>query len=391
MKVCAIVPTYNRKDFLIECLESLLAQTRPLDEIIVIIDGSTDGTAAALAPYAGRITCVEQENAGKSVALNRGLGMTSADLVWICDDDDVAVPDALENLTAPFAADPALDIVFAKHMRFVVVDGEKRLFPAAESIRPGETNMNLSFWENMVSYQFATLARRQVYSALGGFDTELKRSLDYDMALRMTRGRRATYLDKVVFLQREHDGARGPGGKIVSLEQNLRTWMKNDQIIIRRILPLYDITEFTPAFAQTYAAADRKAAAHLERGLVLGKRGFWSEAADSFIESAAPEKTLTPEESQLCRLLPASYLSYLLLTENRDATKKLRQLRKTPRGREILMTLLLPLRWMVRVALQDRKWQQARAMTGLLLTIAGPVETLRIFGSRKGKYAATAG
>ncbi len=94
--VAIIVPTFNRARYLPECLDSLLAQTFPATQIVVVNDGSTDDTAQVVRPYLNRIAYVEKENGGKSTALNLVMRGIQSDYVWIFDDDDVALPDALE-------------------------------------------------------------------------------------------------------------------------------------------------------------------------------------------------------------------------------------------------------------------------------------------------------
>ena len=81
--VSIIVPTFNRAHYLAECLDSLLAQSIPAHEIIVIDDGSEDGTAALLVGYGERIRYVRKENGGKPSAVNLGLAIASGDLIWI--------------------------------------------------------------------------------------------------------------------------------------------------------------------------------------------------------------------------------------------------------------------------------------------------------------------
>ena len=90
--VSVIVPTFNRARYLPECLESLLAQTFPPTQIVVVNDGSTDDTASAVKPYLDRIEYIEKENGGKSSALNLVLPNIRNDYVWIFDDDGDPCP-----------------------------------------------------------------------------------------------------------------------------------------------------------------------------------------------------------------------------------------------------------------------------------------------------------
>lgn len=100
-----IVPVYNAESFLSRCLDSLLRQTYPHLEIICVNDGSTDGSAAILDAYAAkdsRVKVIHKENAGVSVARNRGLALAKGDIIGFCDADDAYVPGALERVVALF-------------------------------------------------------------------------------------------------------------------------------------------------------------------------------------------------------------------------------------------------------------------------------------------------
>ena len=85
--VSVIIPTYNRASYLVQSLESVLAQSYRSLEVIVVNDGSNDETRAILEPYRRRIAYYEKTNGGKSSALNLGLKHISGEYVWVFDDD----------------------------------------------------------------------------------------------------------------------------------------------------------------------------------------------------------------------------------------------------------------------------------------------------------------
>lgn len=105
-RVSVIIPTYNCSAYLPDALDSVLAQSSPVDEIIVINDGSTDATAEAIAPYLGHIVYREQPNAGQATARNRGLDLASGEWVAFLDADDVWQTTKIERQLERATADP---------------------------------------------------------------------------------------------------------------------------------------------------------------------------------------------------------------------------------------------------------------------------------------------
>lgn len=118
--ITAIIPTYNRAALLKETLQSLAAQTRPIDEILVWDDGSTDDTEAVVRAAQGPIRYFRTANSGKSRALNAALQEAKGDLIWICDDDDLALPHAAERLSGMLANAPDVDVAAGCYVRFRV-------------------------------------------------------------------------------------------------------------------------------------------------------------------------------------------------------------------------------------------------------------------------------
>ncbi|MHC5190567.1 MAG: glycosyltransferase family 2 protein, partial [Planctomycetota bacterium] len=81
MKISVVIPAYNAEKHIARAIDSVLAQTRPADEIIVVDDGSTDATAEVVRSYGEKVIFIQQENAGVSVARNAGIEAASGD--WI--------------------------------------------------------------------------------------------------------------------------------------------------------------------------------------------------------------------------------------------------------------------------------------------------------------------
>ena len=93
--VSVIIPTYDRCGFLRQAIESVLAQTCPADELIVVDDGSTDDTPDMLADYGNRIRVIRQSNRGVSAARNTGIRQSRGQFIALLDSDDYWLPQKL--------------------------------------------------------------------------------------------------------------------------------------------------------------------------------------------------------------------------------------------------------------------------------------------------------
>jgi len=87
--VSVIIPAYNCADYIADSIKSALEQDYPNKEIIVIDDGSTDGTVDALSSFDGEITLIQQQNAGSAVARNAGIKAAKGEFIAFLDSDDI--------------------------------------------------------------------------------------------------------------------------------------------------------------------------------------------------------------------------------------------------------------------------------------------------------------
>ena len=196
--VSVVVPAFEAARFLEEAVGSIRAQTRPVNEVIIVDDGSTDETLAIahrLAAAWTAVRVVSQENRGPSAARNAGLSTASGDLVTFLDADDRMVTDRIEVQVAFLAAHRGIDIVF----------GQKRdelepgaVAPAAHADRPAGARPD---------YVISMMVRRAVLDAVGGFDPERRLSEEYEWLSRATAaGFRFAVIEHVLVRRRLHGG-----------------------------------------------------------------------------------------------------------------------------------------------------------------------------------------
>ena len=132
MKLSIIIPAYNAEVYLPQCLDSILAQKHQSCEVIVVDDGSTDGTAALLERYPD-VKVVHQENRGMSTARNRGLDEARGEYILFVDSDDLLTDGALETLVAKLSGE---DIIAFNAKKLHDATGEQTYHP---TIREPET------------------------------------------------------------------------------------------------------------------------------------------------------------------------------------------------------------------------------------------------------------
>ena len=163
MRVSAIVALHNARPYIGATLDSILGQTRPPDEVIVVDDGSTDGGAAVVADYGDAVRLLRQENHGATTALNVGIRAAGGELIAFLDHDDLWTPDKLALQCAVLGEEPDLDGVFAHVEIFLSEDaaGLGGRYAVPDAPLAGISKNTL-------------LARRSVFDRFGLFDESLR-------------------------------------------------------------------------------------------------------------------------------------------------------------------------------------------------------------------------
>ncbi len=207
--VSVVVPTYNRREMLKECLDSLFNQTYPKDmyEIIVVNDGSTDGTGKVLEEYAKKAPCklnwLNQKNQGISAAMNTGIKNTGRDIICFTGDDCSADKNWIKNLADSFSDETVGGVggkVIAYNLDTII---EK--YTEERGVLNQEKFRSINF---IITGNAAY--RKEVLTAIGGFDVNLRSCDDIDISI-MTqlKGYTLKYNPKAIIYHRHIPTLKG--------------------------------------------------------------------------------------------------------------------------------------------------------------------------------------
>ncbi|MEH6410697.1 MAG: glycosyltransferase [Hyphomonas sp.] len=283
----AIIPTYNREAFIGACLKAILSQSRAVEQIIVVNDGSCDGTSDIVSALGSRVSLIEIENQGKSRALNLALSKAAGDYIWVVDDDDLVRPDAHDILARVLDSQAAVDLAYGLHDRF------------REDPDTGErTSIGTGYWttchpdaffvstlEDLFVHQPGTLVRRSLYRRIGGYNETLKRSVDYEMLIRQARHGKVQEVDGVVFDQRIHQGDRGSSDFRFAANDRNDVWIEHDMAILETCRTELSLGEYLIGSRTIENELDQRQAL-LQRATIMARKQLWDHAASDW-EAAA--------------------------------------------------------------------------------------------------------
>lgn len=203
-RVSVILPVYNGEDFLAEALGSLPNRQDVLLEIIVIDDGSTDGTARIVDAWGPCCIYRKQPNAGPAAARNAGLRLANAPVVGFIDADDLWPAEKLETQLRYLDSHPEVDVVVGTVQWLRRVTGSDDFAPVGRPISGAQLGCGLF--------------RRAVFDRVGLFDSSLRYSEDIDWLMR-AREQGVTFaaLPQVGLCYRHHESSMTYGKSTSSL------------------------------------------------------------------------------------------------------------------------------------------------------------------------------
>ncbi len=230
-----VIPAYNCAQYLPRAVASVRAQSHPVREIVVVDDGSTDGTAAVAAGLGADVRVVAQANAGPSAARNRGVELCSGDLVAFLDADDEWLPGAIERQVEVFRRFPEVALTTAD---MAAIDEDGRVTHPSWFERHGLAAQVRAWAGQPVPDAVAALmrtnfvstsvlvVRRDVFLALGGFRPDLRYGEDLELWARIAARHPIVCLPEVLGRRRSH-----PHNTTKSMEPMLKDLVRMTGIV----------------------------------------------------------------------------------------------------------------------------------------------------------------
>lgn len=202
--VSVIIPTYNRPTFLPQAIESVLEQTYPDIELIVVDDGSeNDGqrTLDVLKPYMSRLSYVYQENQGIGAAINKGLSLVNGEFIQRLDDDDMLAKEKIGKCVDMFQANSEVGLVATGY--YVIDESGNQIRTLMPVHYPKRATLFFMLMA-IISAQAAIMVRKSCHDVVGIYRTDIL-SEDYEMWLRIAERYDVGTIDEPLALYRRHN------------------------------------------------------------------------------------------------------------------------------------------------------------------------------------------
>ena len=230
-RVSAIIPTYNRKAFVLEAVGSVLEQTYGDYELIVVDDGSEDGTGEALQKYGENVRYTYQDHNGVSQARNHGLELAEGEFIAFLDSDDLWLPEKLGVQVAFMDEHPEARICYTDEIwirRGVRVNPRKKHAKYSGEIYPQCLPL-------CIISPSSALMRRELFEEVGTFDPSFPVCEDYDLWLRVAARFPVFFIPQHLIVKR--------GGHLGQLSQ--RGW-GNDRYRVRALVKILEMGTLSP-------------------------------------------------------------------------------------------------------------------------------------------------
>jgi len=278
--VSVVIPTFNRSTLVREAVASVCAQTGVDTEIILVDDGSTDGTAATIrAAFGTRVQIVETPNRGVSTARNTGVAASRGPWLAFLDSDDLWLPRKLAAQVAFIRARPTAQICQTEE---IWIRNGVRVNPCAHHRKPTGDIFTASLQLCLVSPS-AVLLRRSLFDRVGGFDPSLPACEDYDLWLRIARTEPVWLVDRPLVIK--HGG---------HADQLSRRFWGMDRFRVAALARLLATESLTEAQRAATAAVLREKCAILAQGATRRGRADDADGYRRLVDAVDPRAARGP-------------------------------------------------------------------------------------------------
>jgi len=280
--VSVIISTLNRPSYLIQAVQSVMAQTYPDIELIIVDDGSENGGEAnreILKPYLSSLTYTYQENQGIGGAVNKGLSLAKGEFIQRLDDDDTLAEEKIEKSVKVFKDNPSVGLVATGYH---VTDESGNITSSQKPLHYPEDARLLFMLMAIISAQAAVIVRSSCHDEVGVYRTDIVAE-DYEMWLRIARKFEIATIDEPLVFYRRH------GGNITNLK-NMERFERDTSQFMEYYLEEMPIGELIPGIKSEACGYILKAAVYLlHDGRFVRTVGIAQEKLNKALELAPDE------------------------------------------------------------------------------------------------------
>jgi glycosyltransferase involved in cell wall biosynthesis len=244
--VSVVIATHNRAAQVAEAIESVLAQSVKVREIVVVDDGSTDDTPQQLSRYGSRIRTIYQTGRGASAARNHGIRESRGNWIAFLDDDDVWLPQKIERQMRLTEENPDLGLVYCSDH---AVDEQLRILYTRDALAANRGDVFEQLLVRNFIFTSCVVARRDVIEQAGFMDASLKFGEDWDLWLRIAARHPVDFIPEPLVLYR----------------QSASGCLSRDTTAYDRLSAMQKIVEHALTLRKVDVVARRRARYYLER------------------------------------------------------------------------------------------------------------------------------